>query len=148
MNRSGIHDIPHQAGPKGSIQYCEAIPAMNKTEKNIINGANEPLRYPGANRSEIINAKIIAAKIDMIFVFQTSELIFFYTRKINFQKATVLKLPFGNCHICLSSLMTSFCTFAANFYTFLTKRIVVMCTFICTCVANIRTLLICIGRTI
>ena len=81
MNRSGIHDIPLQAGPKGIIQYCEAIPAMNKTEKNIINGANEPLRYPGANSSEIINAKIIAAKIDMMFIFLTSELPFFYTKR-------------------------------------------------------------------
>jgi len=69
MNRSGIHDIPHQAGLKGIIQYCEAIPAMNKTKKNIINEANEPLRYPGANSSEIINAKIIAAKIDLALFF-------------------------------------------------------------------------------
>jgi len=36
MNRSGIHDIPHQAGPKGIIQYCEAIPAMNKTKKILL----------------------------------------------------------------------------------------------------------------
>jgi|GEM_PF-6113331 len=69
MNRSGIHDIPNQAGPKGIIQYCEAIPAMNKTKKNSINGANEPLRYPGANSSEIINAKIITAKIDLVLFF-------------------------------------------------------------------------------
>ena len=54
---------------------------MNKTKKNIINGANEPLRYPGANSSEIINAKIIAAKIDMMFIFLTSELLFFYTKR-------------------------------------------------------------------
>ena len=81
MNRSGIHDIPHQAGPKGSIQYCEAIPAMNKTKKNVIKGANEPLRYPGANSSEIINAKIIAMKIDTMFIFLISELFFFYTKR-------------------------------------------------------------------
>ena len=81
MNRSGIHDIPNQTGPKGIIQYCEAIPAMNKTKKNIINGANEPLRYPGANSSEIINAKIIAAKIDMMFIFLISELLFFFTKR-------------------------------------------------------------------
>ena len=76
MNRSGIHYIPHQAGPKG-ILY--SIPAMNKTKKNIINGANEPLRYQGANSSEIINAKIIDAKINMMFIYLTSELIYFYT---------------------------------------------------------------------
>ena len=80
MNRSGIHDIPHQAGPKGSIQYCEAIPA-NKTKKNVIKGANEPLRYPGANSNEIINAKIIAMKIGTMFIFLISELFFFYTKK-------------------------------------------------------------------
>lgn len=73
MNRSGIHDIPHQAGPKGIIQYCEAIPAMNRTKKNIIKGANEPLRYPGANNSEIINAKINAAEIDMTLFFFESD---------------------------------------------------------------------------
>ena len=94
MNRSGIHDIPHQAGPKGSIQYCEAIPAMNKTKKNIIKGANEPLRYPGANSSEIINAKIIAAKIDRMFIFQTSEFIFFLYPKDKFPKGNCIKATF------------------------------------------------------
>ena len=73
MNRSGIHDIPHQAEPKGIIQYCEAIPAMNRTKKNIIKGANEPLRYPGTNNSEIINAKINAAEIDMTLFFFESD---------------------------------------------------------------------------
>ena len=86
MNRSGIHDTPHQAGPKGIIQYCEAIPAMNKTKKNIIKGANEPLRYPGANSSEIINVKINTAKIDMAF----------YYFNIIFQFNLIFYKPNGN----------------------------------------------------
>ena len=38
-NRSGIHDIPHILGPKGTIQYCAAMPIKNNTKKNNPKGA-------------------------------------------------------------------------------------------------------------
>jgi hypothetical protein len=39
MNKRGNQDTPHQTGPKGIIQYCEAIPAINKMKKNSKSGA-------------------------------------------------------------------------------------------------------------
>ena len=65
--------FPTRQGQKELSNYCEAIPAMNRTKKNIIKGANEPLRYPGANNSEIINAKINAGEIDMTLFFFESD---------------------------------------------------------------------------